>query len=62
MKKIFGRNPTLATMNMTFILLIILAIVGVFCTYNGIDVWNIIIRIMTLSVGFIFGKSSVNKE
>lgn len=62
MKKVFGTNPILASMNTCFAMICLLAVIGIFCTYKHINVWDSIIPAITAVTGFIFGQSAKKGE
>lgn len=56
MGKVFGTKKENASMNIAFLICILLTVIGFACLIAGKDYWNVIIPAITTGMGYMFGK------
>lgn len=56
LSKLWGKNKELIAMYITFLLCLLLAIVGCICMHAGKDYWNVILPAILTGMGYLFGK------
>lgn len=55
MGKLFGNKKENATLNIAFMICVLLTIVGVLCMMSGNEKWDVIIPTIMTAVGYMFG-------
>ena len=56
LSKLWGKNKELIAMYITFLLCLLLAIVGCICMHAGKVYWNVILPAILTGMGYLFGK------
>ena len=56
--KFFGNKKENATLNIAFMICVLLAVIGLILTALGQNFWNIIFTAIMTTVGYIFGRGS----